>query len=82
MSAHDCTTLNPGCFRCQLNMDEIDHDRLDHLRVAKLLRGQAKRPDRRPGTRSLLLDLAEELTEKADEMAALIGKENYRGHVQ
>lgn len=78
MSAHSCARLDPECFRCDLNRDEMVHERLDHLRVAKLLRGVAGNPKRRPGTRGLLLDLSEEMYEKADEIAHALGMENYQ----
>lgn len=31
MSAHDCKTLTKGCYRCDLNVDEMRH----HLRDMK-----------------------------------------------
>lgn len=68
MTAHSCTTLNPLCFRCDLNLDEMDSDRLDHLRVAKLLRKVAASPRRRPGTRGLLLHFATDAEEYAAEV--------------
>lgn len=68
MTAHTHLTIVPGCYRCELSRDEAESEMWDHVRVAKLLRGQAKRPDRRPGTRALLLDLAEQCDETAAEI--------------
>ncbi len=78
MSEHQCVTLDPGCFRCDLNRDEMETDRLDHERVAKLLRRVASNSRRRPGTRSLLLDLAAEATEHAQAIQEALSGSNRR----
>ncbi|RNL63629.1 hypothetical protein EFK50_07755 [Nocardioides marmoriginsengisoli] len=78
MSEHQCLILDPGCFRCDLNRDEMESDRLDHVRVAKLLRRVASDPRRRPGTRSLLLDLATEATEHAQAIQDALSGSNTR----
>lgn len=78
MSEHSCTVLTEGCYRCDLNRDEMDRDRLDHLRVAKLLRKVAGNGKRRPGTRGLLLDLADEVEEHAQEVQAALSRPNTR----
>lgn len=42
MTAHTCTTLNPGCYRCELHKDEVN-GWIDSLLVTR--RGVVHDPD-------------------------------------
>jgi hypothetical protein len=36
MTAHTCTVITPGCFRCDLNKDEVTRD-FTNLRLVQIL---------------------------------------------